>query len=105
MRTLEFTVDGQRLKKKSDCDFSGIVAGSAGYLRAKFYFSEEWVGLKKAASFWRDEEEFAALLDKEDACLIDSNVLTYGHFSVSVSGVKHDFKIRSNRVKVRQEVY
>lgn len=105
MRTLEFNVNGQRLKKRSDCDFSGIVAGSVGYLRAKFHFSEEWKGCKKAASFWRDGYEFAVLLDEDDSCVIDSNALTEDHFQVSVTGVKHNYSIKSGKVKVRQEVY
>lgn len=104
MRTLEFTVNGQRLKKKIDCDFSGIVAGSVGYLRAKFYFSEEWDGCKKAASFWRDGFEYASILDENNSCLIDGDALTDDHFHVSVTGVKEGYSIKSGKTKVRQEV-
>ena len=105
MRTLEFNVNGQRLKKKSDCDFSGIVAGSVGYLRAKFYFSKEWDGCKKAASFWREGLEYAVLLDENDSCLIDSTALTDDCFEVSVTGMRAGYNIKSGKVKVRQEVY
>ena len=105
MRTLEFNVNGQRLKKNSDCDFSGIVAGSVGYLKAKFCFSKEWDGCKKAASFWRDGLEFAVMLNEDDTCVIDSNALTSDCFQVSVTGMKPDFSIKSGKVKVRQEVY
>lgn len=105
MRTLEFNVNGQRLKKKTDCDFSGIVAGSVGYLRAKFHFSEEWEGCKKAASFWRDDLEYAVLLDEDNSCLIATNVLTDEIFQVSVTGMKPDYVIKTGKVKVRQEVY
>lgn len=104
MRILEFTVDGQRLKKKSDCDFSGIIAGSVGYLKAKFHFSEDWDKCKKAASFWLDDKEFAVLLDDDNSCDIDPRALTGEHFKVSVMGVKPDFCINSGKVKVRQEV-
>lgn len=41
MRTLEFVVKGQKMIKKADCDFTNIIAGSKGYLRAKFYFVYE----------------------------------------------------------------
>ena len=105
MRTLEFNVNGQRLKKKSDCDFSGIVAGSVGYLRAKFHFSKEWEGCKKAASFWREGFEYAVLLDENDSCLINSEALNSDCFQVSVTGMKPDYTIKTGKVKVRQEVY
>lgn len=105
MRTLEFKVDGQRLKKQSDCDFSGLVAGSEGYLKAKFTFSDEWLGCKKAASFWIGEREHGALLDSDDSCIIPPEALTGELFQVSVVGMKTGYKIDSTRTKVRQEVY
>lgn len=107
-RFLEFKVNKQRLLKKEDCDFSFIVAGSAGYLRAKFYFSEEWIGCKKAASFWIGDAEYAVLLNSNDECIIPKEVLIGGYFSVSVTGmvenVGGNYKITTNKIKVRQEV-
>lgn len=105
MRTLKFTVEGQTIKKKSDCDFSGLVAGSENYLKAKFLFSVEWHGCKKAASFWLGDQEHAVLLDDFDSCMIPSEVLTGEQFKVSVTGVKKLYKITTNQTKVRQEVY
>ena len=105
MRTLEFVVEGQLLKKKTDCDFSNIVAGSVGYLRAKFYFSSEWWGCKKAASFWLNDNEYSVLLDATGACVIPAEALTGERFLVSVAGARSDFKIKSTRTKVRQEVH
>lgn len=105
-RILEFDVNKQRLTKKRSCDFSNIVAGSVGYLKAKFYFSQnEWRGCKKAASFWMNEQEYAILLDENDSCNIPTEVLTGCKFSVSVTGARPDFKILTNKIKVRQEVY
>lgn len=105
MRTLKFVVEGQSIKKKTDCDFSGLVAGSMGYLRAKFQFSVEWHGCKKAASFWLGDEEHSVLLDELDSCMIPTEALTGEMFKVSVTGVKHNYKIKTNKTKVRQEVY
>lgn len=105
MRELVFIADGQRLKKQADCDFSGLVAGSEGYLKAKFVFSSEWDGCKKAASFWVGEQEYPALLDGNDSCIIRPEALVGESFKVSVVGVKTNYKIVSNRTKVRQEVY
>lgn len=104
MRTLEFTVERQRLTKRIGCDFSSIVAGSIGYLRAQFYFSPEWAGCKKAASFWLEDKEYPVLLDSEDACLIPPEVLNSDRFSVSVTGARTGYKIKSTKTKVRQEV-
>lgn len=104
MRILQFVADGQRLKKQTDCDFSGLVAGSEGYLRAKFTFSDEWLGCKKAASFWIDGQEHAKLLDDDNSCIIPPEALVGSLFEVSVIGVKPNYKINSTRTKVRQEV-
>ena len=104
MRTLEFTVDRQKVRKKSDCDFSGLVAGSVGFLRAKFYFTPEWADCKKAASFWVNEQEHSVLLDEEDSCKIPAEALTTERFEVSVTGAKRGYKITTNKTKVRQEV-
>lgn len=103
MRILEFEVNKQTIRKKPDCDFSGLVAGTRGYLRAKFTFSADWDGCRKAASFWRGGKEYAVLLD-QNACEIPAEVLTGGVFEVSVTGRKRGLNIPSNRVRVKQEV-
>lgn len=105
MRILQFVADGQRLKKQTNCDFSGLVAGSEGYLRAEFTFSDEWLGCKKAASFWVGDQEYAVLLDDDDSCVIPPEVLAGELFKVSVVGVKTGYKLMSTQTKVRQEVY
>ena len=105
MRTLKFTVVGQSIKKETDCDFSGLVAGSVGYLRAKFTFSSEWNGCKKAASFWYGDQEYARLLDDQDSCMIPEEAIVGEMFKISVTGLKSGYKIKTNKTKVRQEVY
>lgn len=49
MRTLQFKVSGQSLSK--DGDFSGLIAGTKGYLYTAYNFDGEWDGCKKAAVF------------------------------------------------------
>jgi hypothetical protein len=105
MRVLDFVVDRQRLTRDRDCDFANIVAGSVGYLRAKFHFSMDWYGCKKAASFWKKDQEFAVLLDQNDECLIPKEVLDDSSFKVSVTGVRQGYQITSTKIKVKQEVY
>jgi hypothetical protein len=104
-RILEFEVDKQRLTKKRSCDFSHIVSGTVGYLKAKFYFSQsEWEGCKKAASFWIDDKEHAVLLDNDDTCDIPETALMSDRFSVSVTGLRDGYKITTTKTKVKQEV-
>ena len=104
IRTLEFEVKQQNLNKKRGCDFSRIVAGTSGYLRAKFYFSEEWNGCAKVASFESSSVEGpqAILLDYEDSCDIPAEVLKADRFEVSVLGGKNNMRINTNKYKVRQ---
>lgn len=106
MRILEFNVAKQRITKKQDCDFSGLVAGSVGYLYAKFYFSgDEWTRCsKKAISFWIDDKEHALLLGDDNLCEIPSEVVRGKRFKVSVTGVTKDYKIETNKINIRQEV-
>ena len=105
MRTLEFDVQKQRLTKKSDCDFSGLVAGSQNYLEAKFNFSDEWNACTtKVASFWNNDEESAVFLNAENKCIIPDEALTSDKFYVSVIGVNSSYRIGTNRSKVKQEV-
>lgn len=49
MRILQFRINGQKLSK--DGGFSGLIAGTKGYLYAAYNFDGEWDGCKKAAVF------------------------------------------------------
>lgn len=56
MRTLQFSVSGQKLSK--DGDHSGLIAGTRGYLQTAYNFDSEWDGCRKAAVFCRYEKEY-----------------------------------------------
>lgn len=51
MRVLKFIINGLKLTKDPQCDFSGIVPGTKGYLKAEFKFNEDWYTCKKMAVF------------------------------------------------------
>lgn len=106
MRTLEFSVDKQMLRKKAGCDFSNIVAGTVGYLQAKFHFSnDEWTDCKKVACFWINDNVYPVLLNDDDSCIIPSEVLKTNSFSVSVTGARSsEYRIETGKYKVKQEV-
>lgn len=105
MRILGFSVDKQRITKQKDCDFSGIIAGSIGYLHARFQFSTDWDQCTtKIARFWNDEKEHSVILDVNNECEIPSEALTSRVFKVSVLGVAPSFRVETNKLTVRQEV-
>ncbi|MDO4333817.1 MAG: hypothetical protein Q4C58_14195 [Eubacteriales bacterium] len=103
MRTLVFRVIGQQIEKDPGCDFTGLVAGTSDYLQARFLFSGDWNGCKKAASFWCLGGEHAAPIIN-GVCTIPPEALTRREFSVSVTGARKDYRIRTGKVKVQQEV-
>ena len=75
MRTLDFIAAGQALTRAPSCDFTGIVAGSCGYLRARFQFSREWSGCKKVAVFSSKGQEYPVPLEF-NMCEIPAEALT-----------------------------
>ena len=106
MRILEFTVRKQRLLKKPSCDFTGLVAGSKGYLHAKFEFPyDDWNNYEfKIASFWIGDKESAVQLDDNNTCNIPHEILTGAEFRVYLIGANRSSKIETNEVRVQQEV-
>ena len=105
MRILDFIVKGQSLTKNPDCDFGNIVAGTKGYLSARFqFYGNEWNGCKKAASFWVGDTEHAVLLDENNSCVIPAEVLINDRFEVSLTGLKDGLLIKTTKTKVKQEV-
>ena len=104
-RILEFNVDRQRLMRKRDCDFTGLVAGSIGYLKAKFNFSEEWDNCAKVACFEdADGNPYPIEIGKDGVCNIPAEAVTGERFYVSVIGGRRGYKLSTNEIKVRQEV-
>lgn len=103
MRTLKFVVDGQDISLDPNCDFSGLVPGTEGYLEAKFGFSSEWNGCTKVAAFFSSlGREFTPQVINGTACMIPPEALEKSIFKVQVIGKKTDYTIRTNRVIVRQ---
>lgn len=103
MRLLKFNVDAQHIQKDPDCDFSGIVAGSKDYLRARFTFSPEWQDCIIVASFWRGTKEYAVFVNNNE-CVIPAEALVGPTFRVSVIGQHGGYSIPTDKVIVRQEV-
>lgn len=106
MRTLKFIVDGQIIRQDPNCDFSGLVPGTEGYLRAEFAFSPEWDGSVKVVGFYSNlgKEYEPQILDNARSCIIPAEALARRIFKVRVIGkTKTGFKLTTNKVAVSQE--
>ena len=99
MRTLHFAVSGQNLSK--DGDFSGIVAGTKGYLYTAYNFDGEWDGCKKAAVFLRYDKEYPVPI-VNGKCAVPDEITEYKRWKVYLVGVKDGYKITTNEVEVKQ---
>lgn len=105
MKNLKFIVDGQAIGPDPSCDFSGIVAGTKGYLQAEFLFDKEWDGTAKVAEFCRYNNSGPAVpvIVKGNTCMVPEEVLGCRYWSVRVFGKRKDFRIVTNKYTVRQE--
>ena len=103
MRNLDFIVDGQKLARDPLCDFTGIAAGSKGYLFARFRFSKEWSGCKKAAVFTCKGKDYAVGL-KDNMCEIPAEALTGSAVQVRVVGRRGGEEIPTTVVAFPQTV-
>lgn len=101
MRTLKFIVEGQRIRPDPECDFSGIVRGSRGYLAAEFSFDSDWDGCRKAAVF-RSLSGECSVPVMGKPCKIPEEVLKRSSFYVKVVGEREGYRITTNSEKVRQ---
>lgn len=103
MRTLKFIITGQRIEKDQACDFSGLVPGTKGYLRASFVFDAEWNNCRKVAVFVKYGREFPAPIIN-GACNVPPEALTYDKFSLYVIGEREDgYRIPTGRIEVKQD--
>lgn len=104
VRTLKFIVDGQMIKPDPNCDFTGLVPGTEGYLQADFSFSPEWDGCIKVATFHSTmgKEYSPQVLIGGVSCMIPSEALKKRTFKVGVIGKNGGRKMTTNRLAVTQ---
>lgn len=99
MRILQFKVIGQSLSK--DGDFSGLVAGTKGYLYTAYSFDGEWDGCKKAAVFSRYGKEYPAPI-VNGKCAVPNEIAKKDLWYVHLVGERDGYRITTNEVEVRQ---
>lgn len=98
MRRLLFIVEGQNLRKAGN--FSGITAGSKGYLCCNFGTADyDWLGAKKVAVF-NDTE--AVALDGSMECIVPDGVTDGKSFKVQLVGQRGTVRMTTNAVLIEQ---
>lgn len=103
MRTLKFIVDDQIITQDPKCDFSNLIQGTEGYLKAEFEFSSEWSGCVKVASFYgAKNQEYALILEDGKSCVIPEEVTKRPAFGVRVIGKNNQYKLVTNKAIVKQ---
>ena len=100
MRILQFKVSGQSLSK--DGDFSGLVAGTRGYLQTAYNFDSEWDGCKKAAVFSRYGTDCPAPIIN-GKCAVPDTIAESRKWKVRLVGERDGYRITTNDVEVTQE--
>lgn len=105
MRTLKFIVDQQIVKKDPSCDFSGLIVGTVGYLKAQFVFSKEWNNCVKVVGFYsaNGEEYPPQALDETGSCYIPEKALKKQVFKLQVFGKRNGYFILTNKIEVKQD--
>ena len=104
MRTLVFNVKNQIIQKDHSCDFSGLVADTSGYLRAKFILSDAWNNCAKVAGFFsKDDKEFPpCILYEDNSCEIPAEVLKHHEFKIRLYGRRKDYTITTQPITIKQ---
>lgn len=102
MRELDFIVNGQTLMKDPLCDFTGLVAGTKGYLKLYFEFSPAWKNYKKAVRVKADSTVSYIPIENGYANLDDFSA-AHTRLTISVKGVDGDKVLTTDSVVISQK--
>lgn len=98
MRKLMFTVNGQQLRKSGD--FSGIMAGSKGYLKCGLQLNDnDWLRAKKVMVF---NDEYAVVVNADYECRVPDEVTDAKSFKVQLIGQAGKTRMMTNPVLIEQ---
>ena len=107
MRTLKFIVNGQIISPDPNCDFSGLVPGTAEYLKAEFSFSSEWKDHVKVAAFSSrlGQEYEPQVLRDGYSCMIPSEATDKRFFKIKILGkstTTTPLRMETNKITIDQ---
>lgn len=106
MRILEFKVEGQRIDKVPECDYSGLIMGTSGYLVASFQFDDTWKNMVKVAAFYgynNGNYDESAVLIQDGIFLIPDQAAQCKFFKVGAVGQRPGLRLTTNLVTIYQE--
>lgn len=102
MRTLVFNVDGQIITREKPEEV--IVAGSSGYWKAKFLFSDDWDKCRKVVGFFTKygKELPPRVLSSENICEIPKEALELHQFEIKLYGKGLGVNITTKPITITQ---
>lgn len=103
MRVLDFMITGQRIACDPRCNFTGIAAGTRGYLLARFRFSSDWAKCKRVAVFSCRGKDYPVPIIN-GTCTIPEEALVGSRVELHVVGQRSDCRIVTNTTWFEQEV-
>lgn len=97
MRTIEFSVNQQRIKNKNS--ICHLYSGTNNYLRLKFDFDESWDGCAIGISL--GSKGIPKILDEENSCVVPGEAFDETQLSFYLLGVKTDYKVKSEEFVIK----
>ena len=104
MRTLKFIVEDQIVRPDPNCNFSGLVPGTKGYLQAEFSFSDAWAGCTKVVGFYSmmGREYTPQILRDGKTCVIPAEACVKSQFKLRVLGMRGSDTLTTNKSVINQ---
>ena len=99
MRTISFTITGQRITGTA---ISDLVGNTKNYVEASFTFSSEWEGFFKIAIFTANGKQYPAILEN-NKCMVPDVAMSGDYMDVGVMAGYNGTTLSTDTFRVRIE--
>jgi len=99
MRTISFTINGQRITGST---ISDLVGNTKNYVEASFSFSSEWDGFFKVAIFTANSKQYPAIL-QNNKCMVPDIAMSGEYMDVGVMAGLSGTTLSTDTFRVRIE--
>lgn len=106
MRTLKFIINDLILNRDPSCDFTRLIPGTEGYLKAEFDFNSTWDNCVKVVGFYSadgSKEYTPQILRDGKSCIIPYEVLKHSKFRIKVLGKSKTMKLCTQDIIIVQD--
>ena len=106
MRTLKFIVNDLYLSRDRNCDFTKLIPGTEGYLKAEFDFNSTWDNCVKVVGFYSADahiEYTPQILRDGKSCIIPYEALKQSKFRIKVLGKSKTMKLCTQDIIIVQD--